>query len=220
MKDLFELPERQYFRAVIDTLNSHVKVTILVSQSCFLITPVFVSRDKFFGHSINNFVNEDDYLNHIHEGDRERVRKVKNFATQNRENVTIEYRIFDGDLNILWIEETCRLIVNESGHPDFWICTFTDITEQKNLINELESARKTLQDVLGQVELLSGLIPICSYCNKSRNDKEYWQRLEKYQHHHLTDKLDKNICPECLKNVRTRLAGIIHRTNAASEPRF
>ena len=46
-----------------------------------------------------------------------------------------------------------------------------------------------------------GMLPICSYCKRIRDDKDYWSRLESY----LSDRSDveftHGICPECFRAV-------------------
>jgi len=54
-----------------------------------------------------------------------------------------------------------------------------------------------LQTALANVRQLSGLLPICAYCKRIRDDKDYWQQIEKY----LSERSDANfshgICPDC-----------------------
>ena len=37
---------------------------------------------------------------------------------------------------------------------------------------------------LGQVRTLHGLIPICAWCKKTRNDEGYWRQIEAYISEH------------------------------------
>ena len=37
-----------------------------------------------------------------------------------------------------------------------------------------------LQDALAEIKQLDGLMPICSYCKKIRNDDGYWQQIEQF----------------------------------------
>ena len=68
---------------------------------------------------------------------------------------------------------------------------------QKNLsdrVRELESA-------LNQVRQLQGLLPICLYCKKIRNDRNYWQQVESYIMEHTMARFSHGICPECYEKV-------------------
>ena len=55
-----------------------------------------------------------------------------------------------------------------------------------------------LSTSLAEVRTLSGLLPICSYCKKIRDDKGYWSQLEAYLSTHSDAQLSHGICPDCL----------------------
>jgi len=57
-------------------------------------------------------------------------------------------------------------------------------------VNELEQA-------LCQIKQLQGLLPICSYCKKIRDDGNYWRQVEEYIGHHSEVKFSHGICPVC-----------------------
>jgi len=63
--------------------------------------------------------------------------------------------------------------------------------EKEELIIELREA-------LDKVKVLSGLIPICSYCKKIRDDKGYWEKVEDYIRTHADVEFTHSICPECV----------------------
>ena len=68
---------------------------------------------------------------------------------------------------------------------------------QKSLaerVNELEQA-------LSQVKQLRGMLPICSYCKKIRNDQNYWQKVEGYISDHTDVEFSHGICPDCHTRV-------------------
>ncbi len=54
-----------------------------------------------------------------------------------------------------------------------------------------------LEETLARVKQLEGLLPICSYCKKIRDDGNYWQRVEDYLSRHTEVRLSHGICPEC-----------------------
>lgn len=69
---------------------------------------------------------------------------------------------------------------------------------------ELQSALATrikeLQEALVHIKTLQGIIPICSYCKKIRDDQQYWQQLESYISLHSGVQFSHGICPECYEN--------------------
>jgi sigma-B regulation protein RsbU (phosphoserine phosphatase) len=56
---------------------------------------------------------------------------------------------------------------------------------------------KELEAALARVNQLHGLLPICSYCKKVRNDQNYWQQVELYVAEHSEAQFSHGVCPEC-----------------------
>ena len=54
-----------------------------------------------------------------------------------------------------------------------------------------------LEEALARVKQLQGLLPICSYCKKIRDDRNYWQQVESYISGHSGAIFSHGICPEC-----------------------
>jgi len=64
---------------------------------------------------------------------------------------------------------------------------------------EREKLVSNLQKALGEITTLSGLLPVCSYCKKIRDDKGYWNQIEKYISERSDVDFSHGICPECEK---------------------
>src|SRR6185503_18435 len=60
---------------------------------------------------------------------------------------------------------------------------------------------KELEEALSQVKQLQGLLPICSYCKKVRDDQNYWQKVDTYLSDRIDVQFSHGICPECLDRV-------------------
>ncbi|MCU0858144.1 MAG: response regulator [Pontiellaceae bacterium] len=54
-----------------------------------------------------------------------------------------------------------------------------------------------LEAALEDVKQLRGLLPICSYCNKIRNDQDYWEQVDSYIGRHSNVSFSHSICPSC-----------------------
>ncbi len=52
-----------------------------------------------------------------------------------------------------------------------------------------------------EIERLKGLLPVCAYCRKVRDDSGYWQELEQYLESHSNLSVTHGICKECLAKV-------------------
>ena len=66
---------------------------------------------------------------------------------------------------------------------------------------ELETANRELARALSEVKQLNALLPICSYCKKIRDGKDYWQSVEGYISQHTNAHFSHGICPECYQKV-------------------
>jgi len=51
------------------------------------------------------------------------------------------------------------------------------------------------------VKLLSGLLPICAWCKKVRDEKRQWQQLESYIHDHSEADFTHTLCPDCAREL-------------------
>ena len=62
-----------------------------------------------------------------------------------------------------------------------------------------------LQATLDNVRRLRGLLPICAYCKRIRDDSNYWQRVEVYVSEHTDATFTHGICPSCLEEAKAQL---------------
>lgn len=58
-----------------------------------------------------------------------------------------------------------------------------------------------LEETLAQVKQLQGLLPICTYCKRIRDDENYWQRVEEYITRYTDARFTHGVCPECLESI-------------------
>jgi phosphoserine phosphatase RsbU/P len=58
-----------------------------------------------------------------------------------------------------------------------------------------------LETALARVKQLQGLLPICSYCKKVRDDQNYWQQVDSYISKHSEVEFSHSICPSCYERV-------------------
>lgn len=65
---------------------------------------------------------------------------------------------------------------------------------REKLVSELQTAMQ-------EINKLSGMLPICVYCKKIRDDEGYWNVLEEYISDHSEANFSHCICPDCRKKV-------------------
>lgn len=82
---------------------------------------------------------------------------------------------------------------------------FRDISDRKQYEAEREMLVFELREALAQVKTLSGLIPICGWCKKIRDDSGYWQSVEQYVRQHSDATFTHGICPACQEKLKAEI---------------
>jgi DNA-binding response OmpR family regulator len=71
---------------------------------------------------------------------------------------------------------------------------------------------RELEEALTRVRQLQRILPICSYCKKVRNDRDYWEQVEAYISEHVDVRFSHGICPDCYESkVKPELARLKRR---------
>lgn len=66
--------------------------------------------------------------------------------------------------------------------------------------DELKARLRVAQRILGlrqRMDALEGLLPICSYCKRIRDDQQQWGPLEGYIEQRSQAEFSHGVCPEC-----------------------
>lgn len=68
----------------------------------------------------------------------------------------------------------------------------TELTREKKLNTELA-------DAMAQIKTLTGILPMCSFCRRIRDDSGRWVHLEAYITRHSEAQVSHSMCPTCYK---------------------
>ena len=61
---------------------------------------------------------------------------------------------------------------------------------------------------------MQGLLPICAYCKRIRDDQNYWQQVESYIGAHTDAQFSHSYCPDCFdQHVRPQLEELDRQLN-------
>ena len=67
----------------------------------------------------------------------------------------------------------------------------------EQLERKVEERTYELQESLGNVRQLQGMLPICAWCKKVRDDQDYWHTVEHYISAHTGARFTHAMCPVC-----------------------
>lgn len=105
----------------------------------------------------------------------------------------------DGTQFPIWL--TAALVKNEKMEPVAMIGIIRDISQRRKAEEERENLIKELQTAITEIKTLRGLIPICAWCKKVRNDAGYWESVEDYLEKHSDAHFTHGICEACLSQA-------------------
>ena len=117
--------------------------------------------------------------------------------------------------------ELCRRIRAQGGDYTYFILLSNLTTSGGNLdqmmeagvddylpkpVNqqELKARLRVAERILNyatQVRQLQEIIPICGYCKKMRDDKNYWSQVEEYIGKQTGSNFSHGVCPDCYDRV-------------------
>ena len=78
-----------------------------------------------------------------------------------------------------------------------------DISERRRIQAERETLIEDLKRALAEVKILSGLLPVCAWCKRIRDDHGSWTEMETYIHDRSDAEFSHGICPECARKFAT-----------------
>jgi hypothetical protein len=73
------------------------------------------------------------------------------------------------------------------------------VTLQRSLADRV----KELETALAEVQHLQGLLPMCAWCKRIRNEGQYWERVDTYIAARTKATFTHGICPDCRAQLRT-----------------
>jgi PAS domain S-box-containing protein len=187
------------FRQMAENIKEVFWLFDFNEQKVIYVSPAFA---EIWGRSVQDLYDRyDEWADSIHPEDI-------NFAKESFEEVAKtgaaeerEYRIVRPDGTVRWISDKAYAIYDENGKVCRIAGTADDITKRKMAEEELLQTTSELREALAKIKTLKGLIPICAWCKKIRDDKGYWNLLETYLKEHSEAEFTHGICPECLSKV-------------------
>jgi PAS domain S-box-containing protein len=107
----------------------------------------------------------------------------------------MEYRLRRSDGVYRWISDRGVPFHDADGKFRGYIGSCIDITDSREARDYLQKLQEN------EIENLRKLLPICAYCKRIRDDKNYWNQIETYISKHSKIIFSHGICPECEARV-------------------
>jgi PAS domain S-box-containing protein len=79
------------------------------------------------------------------------------------------------------------------------LCICRDLSEKERADNQPKELIAKLRESLAETKTLRGILPVCSYCKKVRDDQGYWEQVDIYITQHSEADVTHSLCPECLE---------------------
>jgi len=89
------------------------------------------------------------------------------------------------------------------GQPTARIISLRDVSDDMRLATEREDLLARLRKAAAQTNALGGLLPICAWCGRVRDDAGYWKSLGQYLTEHSDADIQLGLCPECEAKQQT-----------------
>jgi len=136
------------------------------------------------------------------------IKSRLNFSVEGSPSITMSSYIFRIEKHSLLIGE--RIILTESHFMDKMSILNNEMAnmlreiqrknreiQKKNLA--LEQKNIALEKAHSEIRMLTGIIPICMHCKEIRDDKGYWNQIDKFITEHSEAQFSHAICPKCMK---------------------
>jgi len=68
-----------------------------------------------------------------------------------------------------------------------------------DLEQQLRNRVVELEDAMAHIKFLQGILPICMFCHRIRDDEESWRRIEDYLQERADVQLSHGLCPQCFE---------------------
>lgn len=133
------------------------------------------------------------FIEFVHPDDRERTLAQNRAVRGGGQALGFENRYLCKDGSFRWF------LWNAAPDPDGSVIysVARDITQRKQAEEERERLLRELQAALAEVKTLRAILPICAYCKRIRDDRNYWQSVEAYISRHTNARFSHGICPSC-----------------------
>lgn len=140
-----KLANEKRFNSILGSLKDGVWSIDIKNHQVLYINSTL---GDIYGYSVNQFIeNRNLWLDLIYPEDAEKVKKVSGEFLRKRTSKDLEYRIIRSDGEIIWIRDRAQFIYDSLGNPLRIDGIVTDITDRKQIEEQLRQERDLLNGI-------------------------------------------------------------------------
>ncbi len=192
---------KEQFQALVENTNA-IPWELDIEKMQF--TYMGPQVERLMGYAPEEIQNYDTWTSAIHPDDREEAIRFCEESREKGGNYEFEFRVNTRNGRTLWMRNIVTVIENK-GKPSMLQGVLLDITRRKEAEIEREKLITDLQDALAKIKTLKGLLPICAWCKKVRDDNGYWKQVEQYIQEHSEAEFTHGMCPDCQSKMEKEL---------------
>ena len=174
--------------------KNHGAIMYIVDLSTFAIIDANKTALDFYGYNIETMLTKRiPDLNTMSEAE---IRaEIKRAVEEGRSYYVFKHQLSNGEIRDVEIYANPISIQGK----DYSFSVVHDITEHKKVDEDRERLIAELQSALEEIKTLRGIIPICSFCKKIRDDQGFWSQVEVYVKEHSEADFSHSLCPDCAR---------------------
>jgi hypothetical protein len=96
-----------------------------------------------------------------------------------------------------WLELIASPLTDSEGEIMAAIIVQRDVTAARRMTAERELLIQQLQETVNKLRNLNGVVSICMFCKKIRDENQEWSPIETFLRHRLDFELNHGLCLEC-----------------------
>lgn len=164
---------------------------LIVAVSNYWLTNMNYTREEVIGRPLTNFLTEESKL----------FAKLIAYPyfLEHGYVQDISYQIVKKNRELMDVTLSAIAEKDEAGNFLRSLAVLIDVTARKKAEAAQEKLIRKLRKALDEITSLRGILPLCSFCKRVRDDKGYWEQVDIYIAKHSPAEISHSICPECLK---------------------